>query len=156
MKYKKNIKKMDKYTLREMKRKKREDALKGDGEYLFVNNTRGALILEKPPIKGLNPVPPGQTFVGDNYFFNLMKIGDVRLVQTLKPASNERKETMADQKLILDQPARFTNQGQTEHVAAPDPKVARPLTESQPQDKPTISDRLLTEDPLAGVEIILN
>jgi hypothetical protein len=150
MKYNKKVK-VNKYTLREMKRQKRADALKGDGEYLFVNNTRGDLTLEKPPIKGRNPVPPGQTFVGDSYFLKLMKIGDVRLIETLKPAECERRN-MPDQKLILDQPNRFTNQGQTEHVV-PEDKGVKPLLENQPH-KPAV-DKLITEDPLEGVEILL-
>ena len=150
MKYKKNVNKIDKYTLREMKRKKREEALKGDGEYLFVNNTRGDLSLAKPPIKGRNPVPVGQTFVGDSYFLNLQRSGEVRLIEVLKPALNERTGVMADQKLILDQPIRFTNQGQTEHVIPNDP---RQLLENKPQEKQT--EKLITEDPLEGVEILL-
>lgn len=156
MKYKKNINKIDKFTLREMKRKKREEALKGDGEYIFVNNTRGDLNLLKNPIKSPIPslpclIPPGKTFVGDSYFLNLMRSGEVRLVETLKPAQCERREIMPEQKLILDQPSRFTKQGQTEHVV-PENKNPQPLIENQPQ--PT-SDKLIVEDPLEGVEIIL-
>jgi len=150
MKYKKV--KVNKYTLREMKRQKRENALKGDGEYLFVNNTRGDLTLEKPPIKGRNPVPIGQTFVGDNYFLKLMRSGDIRLIEVLKPAECERTEIMTDQKLILDQPNRFTNQGQTEHVV-PEDKGVKSLIENHPH-KPIV-DKLITEDPLEGVEILL-
>lgn len=157
MKYKKNVNKVDKYTLREMKRQKRENALKGDGEYLFVNNTRGDLNLAKKPIKNThvgNPcvIPPGQTFVGDSYFLNLMRAGEIRLIEVLKPAANERNETMTDQKLILDQPNRFTNQGQTEHVVPED--NVRPLIENQPQKQP-VNDKLIVEDPLEGVEILL-
>ena len=151
MKYKKTSK-LDKWTLREMRRKKREEALKGEGEYLFVNNTRGDLTLEKNPIKGPNPVPAGRTFVGDSYFFRLQKIGDVRLVEIISEPSKERKEPMADQKLILDQPDRFTNQGQTEHVA---PKDVKPLNENQPPKDNKQEKKLITEDPMEGVEILL-
>lgn len=161
MKYKnKNKNKIDKYTLREMKRKKREDALKGDGEYLFVNNTRGDLNLEKKPIKSPHPgmpcvIPPGQTFVGDSYFLRLQRSGEVRLIEVLKPAANERTGIMEDKKLILDQPNRFTNQGQTEHVI-PDDKALKPLIENKPAhaQQPAV-DKLITEDPLEGVEILL-
>ncbi len=161
MKYKRNISKIDKYTLREMKRKKREEALKGDGEYLFVNNTRGDLTLLKNPIKSPNPanpcvVPPGQTFVGDSYFLNLQRSGEVRLIEVLKPEVSERTDIMEEKKLILDQPNRFTNDGQTEHVAPQD--NPEPLTENQPQQQkpPTPpKDTLITEDPLEGVEILL-
>jgi hypothetical protein len=152
MKYKNKNAKVDKYTLREIRRQKRENALKGEGEYRFVNNTRGDLTLSKPPIEGPNPVPAGRTFVGDSYFLILMKTGDVRLVEVIKAPSIERKETMSEQKLILDQPSRFTNQGQTEHVALDN--KAKSLNENQPQAK-TPNEKLITEDPLEGVEILL-
>ena len=158
MNYRKKQNKIDKFTLREMKRQKREDALKGDGEYLFVNNTRGDLTLLKKPIKSpipMNPciIPIGQTFVGDSYFLNMMRSGEVRLIEVLKPAESERTSIMEEKKLILDQPNRFTNQGQTEHVV-PDDKVLKPLIENQPHKQPAV-DKLITEDPLEGVEILL-
>jgi hypothetical protein len=156
MNYRKKVK-VNKYTLREMKRQKREDSLKGDGEYLFVNNTRGDLNLEKKPIKSPHPgmpcvIPPGQTFVGDSYFLRLQRSGEVRLIEVLKPAANERTGIMEDKKLILDQPNRFTNQGQTEHVV-PD-EALKPLIENKPAQQPAV-DKLITEDPLEGVEILL-
>ena len=156
MNYRKKQQKADKYTLREMKRKKREDALKGDGEYLFVNNTRGELTLEKNAIKSPIPtsprlIPQGQTFVGDIYFLNMMKTGEIRLIEVLKPASSERTGIM-ENKLILDQPNRFTGQGQTEHVAPVD--APKPLIENKPTAQPPV-DKLITEDPLEGVEILL-
>jgi len=147
----------------DMKRKKAADAVKGDGVYLFVNNTRGDLSLPKAPLKGPNPVPPGRTFEGDSYFMCLLKTNDVRLIEVIRPAAatlpaapamtliTERKENMP-QKLILDQPETFTNQGKIEHTVPDGPNVK--LNENQPAQKP--ADRLLTEDPLAGVEIILN
>jgi len=152
MKYK-NKQKVNKYTLREQKRQKRENVMKGDGEYLFVNNTRGELTLEKKPIKSPNPsrpliIGPNEIFTGDSYFLKLMQIGHVRLLQTLVPA---QKEIMAEQKLIVDQPNRFTSQGQTEHVVPEDKNVK--LVENQPNQAPV--DKLITEDPLEGVEIIL-
>lgn len=157
MNYRKKQSKIDKFTLREMKRQKREDALKGDGEYLFCNNTRGELTLLKKPIKSpipMNPclIPIGQTFVGDSYFLNMMRSGEVRLIEVLKPAASERTDIMEEKKLILDQPSRFTNQGQTEHVAPTD--GPKPLVENKPTQQPAV-DKLITEDPLEGVEILL-
>lgn len=156
MNYRKKQAKVDKYTLREMKRKKREEALKGDGEYLFVNNTRGDLNLEKKPIKSPIPsnpcvIPMGTTFVGDSYFLRLQRTGEVRLIEVLKPAANERTGIMEEKKLMLDQPNRFTGQGQTEHVV---PNDKKPLLESKPAQQPAV-DKLITEDPLEGVEILL-
>jgi hypothetical protein len=156
MNYRKKVK-INKFTLREMKRKKREDALKGSGEYLFVNNTRGELSLEKKPIKSPIPmhpclIPMGQTFVGDSYFLNMMRSGEIRLIEVLKPAESERTGIMEEKKLILDQPGRFTNQGQTEHVVPTD--APKPLIENKPPQQPT-KDALITEDPIDGVEILL-
>lgn len=152
MKYKSQKNKVNKYTLREMKRKKMEDAMKGDGQFLFVNNTRGELSLMKKPIRGMNPVPPGQTFVGDSYFFNLMRTGDVRLIETIVPSA-VKEEIMPEKKLLLNQPDRFTDKGKTEHVV-PGDKSVNTLNENQPKSAPPKSDVLLTEDPLDGVEII--
>lgn len=159
------LSKMHRSQVLDMKRKKAADAVKGDGVYLFVNNTRGDLTLPKPPLKGPNPVPPGRTFEGDSYFMCLMKTNDVRLIQVIKPAEvkavatlpalpnliTEKEENMS-QKLILDQPETFTHQGKVEHTVPDGPNVK--LNENQPLQKP--ADRLLTEDPLEGVEIILN
>jgi hypothetical protein len=158
------LSKMHRSQVLDMKRKKAADAVKGDGVYLFVNNTRGDLTLPKPPLKGPNPVPPGRTFEGDSYFMCLMKTNDVRLIQVIKAAEvkavatlpallnlTEKEENMP-QKLILDQPETFTHQGKVEHTVPDGPNVK--LNENQPSQKP--ADRLLTEDPLAGVEIILN
>lgn len=157
------LSKMHHSQVLDMKRKKAAEAIKGDGVYLFVNNTRGDLSLPKAPLKGPNPVPPGRTFEGDSYFMCLLKTNDVRLIEVIKPAANtvpaiaaptlitERIENMP-QKLILDQPETFGHQGKVEHVIQDNPNVK--LNESQPAEKPV--DKLLTEDPLAGVEIILN
>lgn len=164
MKYKKQkIAKMNKWDLMALKKKKLEDSLKGSGRFLFVNNTRGDLTLMKPPLKGRNPVPPGQTFEGDSFFNYLLKTGDARLVEVIEspnialpPPVTEGKIDM-EKKLMLDQPERFTNQGQTEQVLADPKKVNKPLNENQPAkagNRPV--DKLLTEDPMAGVEIILN
>lgn len=158
MNYRKKQAKVDKYTLREMKRKKREEALKGDGEYLFVNNTRGDLTLEKNPIKSPIPsnpkvIPMGQTFVGDSYFLKMVP-QEVRLIEVLRPGAKETiGGTMPDQKLILDQPNRFTNQGQTEHVMPNDKQ--QPLIENKPNAATPAENKLITEDPLEGVEILL-
>ncbi len=145
MKFKRQ--KPNKYTLREIRRKRAQDALKGSGAYRFLNNTRGDLTLPKPPIEGPNPVPPGKTFIGDSYFFMLMRAGEVRLIETITP-----KDEDMEKKLILDQPERFTNKGQTEHVVE---KPAITLHENKPTNTPS-TNKLLTEDPLDGVEILLH
>ena len=126
MRYKKEkIAKMNKWDLRELKKKKLKESLKGKGRYLFVNNTKGDLSLLKPPLKGRNPVPPGQTFEGDSYFFTLQRTGDIRLIEVIeapKPpvpvleAPKPINQANMEKKLMLDQPERFTNAGHTEQV----------------------------------------
>jgi hypothetical protein len=166
MKYKKQkIAKMNKWDLMALKKKKLEDSLKGAGRFLFVNNTRGELFLLKPPLKGRNPVPAGQTFEGDSFFNYLLKTGEARLVEVIEspnaalpaPIPTPIVEgKIMDKKLMLDQPERFTNQGQTEQVIIDPKKLNKPLNENQPAKSNRAVDKLLTEDPMAGVEIILN
>lgn len=148
-------KRRDKYELRELKRLKVEQATKGEGLYLFVNNTRGDLMLPKPVIVNgveVRNIPPGRTFEADSYYFNMMKTNQIRLVKVIQDP-NKKEETMTEQKLILDQPDRFTQQGKTEHVV---PVEKKQLNENQPASpKKKAPDALITEDPMSGVEIIL-
>ena len=150
-------KRRDKYELRELKRLKIEQATKGEGLYLFVNNTRGDLILPKPIIINgvvIKSIPPGRTFEGDSYYFYMMKTNQIRLIKTIMdPNSLKRKEeNMLEEKLILDQPDRYTQQGKTEHVV---PSKKDQLNENQPDNNKKPADTLINEDPMAGVEIML-
>lgn len=148
------LQKLHQSQILDMKRKKAAEAVKGDGVYLFVNNTRGELTLPKAPLKGPKVIPPGRTFEGDSYFMCLVKTNDVRLIEVIKPSAASMpciKEENNMKKLILDQPDTFNNQGKIEHVV---PEKNVKLNEGQPNEKQ--ENKLLTEDPLAGVEIILN
>ena len=60
---------------------------------------------------------------------------------------------MLEQKLILDQPDRVTNEGTVENVVQQQPKKKVKQNESR-QPKPAQPDVLLNEDPMAGVEIL--
>ena len=139
-------KKLNKYERSAEYTKKLENALKGEGLYVFRNNTGGSLILPKPSKEGLKLIQAGQTFRGDSYFMHLLKTNEIRLVETIE--SPERKETM--EKLIVDQPDRVTNEGTVEDIV--DPKVTQ-LNEGEPQED-LDKDILLVEDPMDGIEII--
>lgn len=135
---------------------KRDDALHGEGLFVFQNNTKGTLDLPKATASGKKHLEQGEQFQGDNYFMRLVPTM-LRYIREIVPAGGakaalvELKENTMSEKLILDQPDKVTNQGTVEHVLA-EPK--KQLNESQPK-QPQL-DVLLTEDPMDGVEIILN
>ena len=62
---------------------------------------------------------------------------------------------MQEQKLIVDQPETVTAEGTVEHVI---PTAGlKPLAEGHPgEEQKAKTDVLLNEDPLTGVEIILD
>lgn len=150
--------KMNRLEKKTNEKLKREDALHGDGLFVFQNNTKGTLDLPKATASGKKRLEEGEQFQGDSYFMRLVPTM-LRYIREIVPAGGpknnalvELKENTMPEKLILDQPDRVTNQGTVENVLA-EPKK-QPLNESQPkQPQP---DVLLTEDPMDGVEIILN
>jgi len=155
MKYRKREnKKLNRYQRRAAQQQVLADSLKGDGNYLFQNNTRGDYILPKKSRDGIKLLNKDAMFEGDSYFFQLVRTGELKFIRELT-AKVERTEEMTPKKLILDQPDRVTAQGTVEHVVA-DPK-AKPLNEVAPTRKQAPpAEVLLTEDPMDGVEIILN
>jgi hypothetical protein len=95
-------------------------------------------------------VPPNGTWEGDDYFMEHVKRGEAVCVKELvSPMAEDQK--MNEEKLILDQPEKVTTKGPVEHVIV---EPTQPLNEnpSDPTAKP--KDKLLNEDPMAGVTII--
>jgi hypothetical protein len=120
----------------------------GEGLYVFRNrNAHASLELPKPAKDGKKWVEPGATWEGDDYFFSMIPKEAV-LVRTVSEPKKE--ETKMEQKLILDQPEQVTKSGKVEHRVAED----LPLNEVSPEGGADAKERLLTEDPLAGVTII--
>jgi hypothetical protein len=120
----------------------------GEGLYLFRNrNSAASLELPKPSKDGRRWIEPNATWEGDNYFFTMIPENAV-LVKTISEPKKE--EVNMEEKLILDQPEQITKAGKVEH------KVAKglPLNETAPDLDAESKERLLTEDPLAGVTII--
>lgn len=160
------------YYIKQQKAADREAKLKmdlhGDGVYLFENNTSGDLLLPKPANNGRRSVAHKGQFQGDSYFMKMVKTNELKLIKTIVPivpavktstiVESGDKKMLNENKLILDQPEKFTSEGHVEHVSvSKDPKKQK-LNESKPSknEKEKEKDTLITEDPMSGVEIILN
>lgn len=117
---------MKKSQKREIKAKKRADSLlrlsssQGYGKFLFKNEGRGDIILDKFSLDGKKIISPGGVFQGDSTFFNLIPFG----VKILEDIMNKEKEV-----LLLEQPPVVTEQGQVDYVI---------LNESNPEEKETL------------------
>jgi hypothetical protein len=150
--------KFNRYERAENRKLKIAESLKGEGVYVFENNTKGDLQLPKPPIKGgvrvgsMTLIPRGTRFEGDSYFLSMMRTNELRLIETLITPEEQRKLTMhQEQKLLLNQPDRVTDKGTVEQVI---PAPQQTLNEGQPALKSN-PEILINEDPMAGVEIVL-
>jgi len=120
----------------------------GSGMFLFRNRSKVAsLELPKVSADGKKWIEPGQTWKGDSYFMKMIPREAV-LVETL--TEQKKEEVNMQDRLILDQPDQVTTAGKVEHAVVQG-KVA--INEVNPNEAET-KDRLLTEDPLAGVTII--
>ncbi len=136
-----------------MQKLRSENSLKGNGLYVFQNNTKGDLYLPKPPSEGasrlIKPVDPkvpnsGQ-FQGDSYFMNMVKTHELRLVREVVSANEGRME----EKLILDQPDTVKDKGKVEQVLQ---RKEILIQESEnDSDNPEV---LLNENPMDGIEIL--
>ena len=124
---------------------------KGTGRCVYRNNTKGDLTLPKPSENGTTgPIPPGGTWIGDDYFMYMVKNNEASLVENLVVNPEIVKEEVMD-KLILDQPDRITTEGRVERVV-----VSQTLPLNETPLESTDKDVLLTEDPMDGIQIILN
>ena len=121
-------------------------------------------MLTKAANDGRKSIPSKCEWEGDDYFMKHMKCGEASMVRTIETPEQEKAriteeeetlleskgETMSE-KLILDQPDQVTVEGKVEQVMTVDAEVT--LTEDG-EEQP--KDVLLNEDPLEGVEIILD
>lgn len=148
MKHNRTSKKVTRYEAIAKQKEKVAYYQAGKGLYVFRNNTRGSLSLSKPSQSGEKTILPNQEWIGDDYFMNLVRTNEARLVREIESAHTE-KDTM-EEKLILDQPTKFTQNGTVEHVISQSSQTNEIVEEKDE------GDRLLTEDPLEGVEILLS
>lgn len=121
----------------------------GEGLYVFRNKTKGDLKLAKPASDGRKTIPSGETWEGDNYFMNLIP-KEASLVKTVMTPQQEREKNMSE-KLILDQPDTVTKEGKVEHVIVDTMRTINETPENEPK-----KDVLLTEDPMDGVQILVD
>jgi hypothetical protein len=158
-----NTTKKNRFQKLEERRKVIASRLKGTGLYVFRNLTSGDLHLAKKSIDGKTVVKPQEEWRGDSYYL-LHVPAEASVVEVIRtnddaPVINEnttfkteeRKEEM--DKLILDQPDCVTQKGKVEHVLVQPTK--KPLNEVVPQDPSQPGDMLINEDPMDGVEIIM-
>ena len=80
----------------------------------------------------------------------MVKNNEASLVENLVVNPEIVKEEVMD-KLILDQPDRITTEGRVERVV-----VSQTLPLNETPLESTDKDVLLTEDPMDGIQIILN
>lgn len=146
MKYRK----FNKYEKKEVRAEMLENALHGEGLYLFQNNTNADLALPRPTKSGLRSVGPKQQFQGDNYYMQLVRGGFLRLIKEIQSPEAQRaaleEKPMTEQKLILDQPDTITEAGKVEHVVNK-PKPVQKLNEQGKAAQPQ-PDVLLNEGPV--------
>ncbi len=148
---------MNQHERRAEREKQIKAALHGEGLYEYMNNRTGELNLPKPAKNGVKRVLPGKTFEGDNYFMQMVRTNDLRLVREIMSPEQERTNMQEQQliqeqqKLILDQPDQITDKGKVEHVVPNQQPQKMNEQVQQQQPKPEV---LLNEDPMEGVEII--
>jgi hypothetical protein len=146
-------KKLNRYEKTAQYNAKVASALSGTGVYLFKNNSKADIMLSKPTNEGYKVVSPGQEFRGDSYFKKLVGQG-LTFLRDETPIVVDEGKIMAQEKLILDQPDQVTTQGKIEQVVKS--QVPQKLNETRPGEENKQQDVLIAEDPLAGVEIVLN
>lgn len=147
MKYRK----FNKYEKKEVRAQMVENALHGEGLYLYRNRTKATITLPRPTKSGLRQINPGCEFQGDNYYMRLVKEGILSYVKELQSPEQERtaNEANMQEKLILDQPDMVTEQGKVEHViSTPNQKLNETGAAKQPEPEP--QDVLLNEQPVEG------
>jgi hypothetical protein len=144
MKYRK----FNKYEKKEVRAAQLAKALHGEGLYLYENHTKADLTLPRPTPSGVRTVNAGQQFQGDNYYMQLVKTGELRLIkELLSPQQEKENEMVNEEKLVLDQPDRVTAKGKVEQVVDTSTPT-QPMNEEQIDEA---TDVLLNEGPTGFV-----
>jgi hypothetical protein len=147
MKYRK----FNKYERKQIRGEQIKTALHGEGLYLYENNSDADLTLPRPTASGLRKVVARGQFQGDNYYMQMVRTNDLKLIQTIQSPDQQKEANMShEEKLILDQPDMITEQGKVEHVATDPPQKLNEEDDSTPQP-----DVLINEDPGADSFVIV-
>ena len=145
--------KMTRFEKRENKSRSLEKAFSGKGIYVYQNSSSSAdLTLPKPTKTGKRIIGPSEQFQGDDYFMQLVRMGNLRFIkEVLSPQAEDamNKGEIMNDKLILDQPETVTSEGVVEQVAK---KPVAPLNETTSKEKP---DVLINENPVDDGFIIV-
>jgi len=140
------------HVTREDKKDMLAKSMHGEGIYVFRNNTSGSLDLPKPTASGMKHIPPRGEFQGDSYFMSLLHTNELKLVRTIITPEQQREAKMQQDKLLLDQPDTVTPAGTVEHVVTKSPVS---LNENTPTAGVKTKDVLINEDPMEGVDILM-
>jgi hypothetical protein len=127
---------------KQIRKEKMQERIKGEGLYLFENNTKADLYLPRPTQAGRKLVAKGQQFVGDNYFFSMLRTNELKLIKEMQSPEQQRAA-----KLITEQPPTVTPQGTMEYVQKSSTQFNEEISGSQ-------QEFLLTENPVDGIKII--
>jgi uncharacterized protein with WD repeat len=111
----------------------------GKGRYLYQNCTKGDIVLSRPTRNGVKYIASGQQFEGDDYYLQMVRTHDLKLVRIL-----EETTTFTSEKVLLEQPPTVTSEGKVE-------SLKKKLNE---QLANTNEDVLINESPIDGLEII--
>jgi hypothetical protein len=132
---------------RQQQLEKIQAAMSGTGSYLYQNITGADLILPRATKEGKRFVGPREQFIGDSYFKNIKELVCLKEIQEM---STEQPQ---ENKLILDQPETYTDDGMVEFVEKKAPNQ-KPLNENKGKKKDEGKKTLLTEQPVGSVRLI--
>jgi hypothetical protein len=149
--------KMSKRERTEIKNKNLAESLKGSGLFLFKNRSNTASIqLPKMSSDGKKWVEPNQTWQGDSFFLKMIPREALLIKTIISPDQQKKEEEMNENKLLLDQPDQVTSEGKVEHVVPSEECVLNEDTKKKNKtESKKNGKKLLTEDPIAGVSIIV-
>jgi hypothetical protein len=137
----------------------------GDTLYTFENHRAHDFKLPRKSYDGKDFIRPKGRFIGDAYFLMLVRSGDLRVIDStpVNQPAPVVKETLNEfvgenvEKLILDQPEKFTAKGHSEATVVTQSNACCKGTQtctSKNESDATADGVLLTENPLDGIDIV--
>jgi hypothetical protein len=105
-------KKLNRLESQALQKLKIERALSGTGRWLFMNRTKGEVILPKVGLDGKKRLQPKEQFIGDSYFFSLVP----NMLLVVENLEKEIPVAQTPQVLLTEQPPVYTQKGHVEYV----------------------------------------
>lgn len=138
-----------------------KQAMSGEGKHIFRNKTNKEIVLPKPAMNGRSNFDPGECFLGDSYFFQMLN--QLEHVQTLDnpsvivnpepPKMLNESCTASDDVLITETPPVVSkNIAESAKVKKPVRKTGKNVNEYLTGSE----DQLILEDPVGSIEILIN